>query len=123
MNKKLKIAYWVVMALNAIVFVVDIITANFFEAILPGFSIIWLFICYRLAKTICEQDSLIEKLLKLLKDDASTIDECLKREKIHHQEFAKMRERAESAEKQLQQMIDDTPARGKDGRYIKRENE
>lgn len=123
MNRKLKIAYWVVMALNAIVFVVDIITANYFDAVLPGFSIIWLFICYRLAEIIYAQDFLIEELLKQVEDDVSTINECLKREKIRQQEFNKMRERAESAEKQLQQMIDDTPARGKDGRYIKRENE
>jgi hypothetical protein len=33
-----------------------------------------------------------------------------------------MRVRAQEAEIKLQQMIDDTPARGKDGRYIKREN-
>lgn len=49
--------------------------------------------------------------------------ESAKRESIRQQEFNKMRERAQNAEKQLQQMIDDTPARGKDGRYIKREVE
>lgn len=42
---------------------------------------------------------------------------------ILQKEFNEMRKRAESAEKKLQQMIDDTPARGKDGRYVKRDNE
>lgn len=38
------------------------------------------------------------------------------------QALEEMRERAQNAEKQLQQMIDDTPARGEDGRFVKRDN-
>lgn len=51
------------------------------------------------------------------------LSEALAREKLHQQEFNKMRERAQNAEKQLQQMIDDTPARGEDGRFVKRKIE
>ena len=47
--------------------------------------------------------------------------EAERRESIRQQEFNKMRERAQNAEKKLQQMIDNTPARGKDGRFVKRE--
>ena len=125
MNKKFKIAHWVAMSLNAVVCVVDIITARYFYAALAGVTVIWLFVCYLLANTVYQ----IDDLLKQLKDNATLLDkyrtdieELAKREKIHHQEFAKMRERAQNAEIKLQQMIDDTPARGKDGRYIKREN-
>lgn len=129
MNKKFKIAYWVAMALNAVVCVVEIITARYFYAAFAGVTVIWLFVCYLLANTVCQQETLIDDLLKQLKNDATLLDKCrtdieelAKREKIHHQGFAKMRERAQNAEIKLQQMIDDTPARGKDGRYIKREN-
>jgi hypothetical protein len=127
MNKKFKIAYWVAMALNAVVCIVDIATARYFGAAFAGVTVIWLFACYLLADTVCQQETLIDDLLKQLKDNATLLDkyktdieELAKREKIHHQEFAQMRVRAQKAEIQLQQMIDDTPARGKDGRYIKR---
>jgi cell division protein FtsL len=129
MNKKFKITYWVVMALNAAVCIVDIATARYFGAAFAGVTVIWLFVCYLLANTVYQQETLIDDLLKQLKDDATLLDkyktdieELAKREKIHQQEFAKMRVRAQEAEIKLQQMIDDTPARGKDGRYIKREN-
>lgn len=118
------------MALNAVVCVVDIITARYFGAALAGVTVIWLFVCYLLVNTVYQQETLIDDLLKQLKDDATLLDkyktdieELAKREKIHHQEFAQMRVRAQKAEIQLQQMIDDTPARGKDGRYIKRKIE
>lgn len=119
------------MALNAVVCVVDIITARYFGATtLAGATVIWLFVCYLLANTVYQQETLIDDLLKQLKDNATLLDkyktdieELAKREKIHHQEFAKIRVRAQEAEIKLQQMIDDTPARGKDGRYVKREVE
>ena len=127
MNKKFKIAYWVAMVLNAVVCVVGIITAHYFYAAFAGATVIWLFVCYLLANTVCQQETLIDDLLKQLKDDATLLDkyrthikESTTREEIHHQEFAKMRDRAQNAEKKLQQMIDDTPARGKDGRFVKR---
>lgn len=130
MNKKFKIAYWVLIALNAVVCVVDIVTARYFYAAFAGVTVIWLFVCYLLANTVYQQETLIDDLLKQLKDDATLLDkykthikELATREKIHHQEFAKMRERTQNAEKQLQQIIDDTPARGEDGRYVKREVE
>lgn len=127
MNKKLKIAYWVVMALLAVVCIVDIATARYFSATISGVSLVWLVVCYVLAKTICEQAIHIKEWINeyySMKDSLEKeLSEALKREKIHHQELAKMRERAQNAEKQLQQMIDDTPARGEDGRFVKRKME
>ena len=127
MNKKLKIAYWVVGAFAAIVCIVDIALANYLGAAISGVSVVWLAVCYVLVKTVCEQDAYIKDWANeywAMKDSLEKkLSEALAREKLHHQEFAKMRERAQNAEKQLQQMIDDTPARGKDGRYIKREAE
>lgn len=122
MNKKIKIAYWVVMTLNVVVCIVDIAMARYGGAALSGMTLIWLAVCYMLSKINSEQESLINELLKQLKACGVTIAECTAREKIHHQELAKMRQRAQDAEKKLQEMIDDTPARGKDGRYVKREN-
>lgn len=126
MNKKLKIAYWVVGALTAIVCIVDIATAKYLGAAISGISVVWLAVCYVLAKTICEREAEIKDWMKeyySMKDSLENeLSEALAREKLHQQEFNKMRERAQNAEKQLQQMIDDTPARGKDGRYVKREN-
>lgn len=127
MNKKLKIAYWGVMALLAVVCIVDIAMARYFGATISGISLVWLIICYVLAKTICEQAIHIEEWINeyySMKDSLEIeLSEALAREKIHQHELAKMRESAQNAEKQLQQMIDDTPARGKDGRYVKREVE
>lgn len=125
MNKKIKIAYWVVMALLAVVCIVDIATARYFSATISGVSLVWLVVCYVLVKTICEQEAEIKDWMNeyySMKDSLDNeLSEALAREKLHHQEFAKMRERAQNAEIKLQQMIDDTPARGKDGRFVKRE--
>ena len=127
MNKKLKIAYWVVGALAAIVCIVDIALANYLGAAISGVSVVWLAVCYAQSKQICEQNAHIKDWMNeyySMKDSLEIeLSEALAREKRHHQELAKMRERAQNAEKQLQQMIDDTPARGKDGRYVKREIE
>lgn len=127
MNKKIKIAYWVIGALNAIVCIVDIATANYWGAALSGITLIWLGSNYMLAKIIGEQDAHIKEWANeyySMKDSLEKeLSESLTREKLHHKEFAKMRERAQNAEIKLQQMIDDTPARGKDGRYVKRKVE
>lgn len=122
MNKKFKIAYWAMIAINAVICIVDIITARYFGAALVGITVLWLFVSYMQSNTICQQGILINDLLNQLKRDATLLYESDTREKIHHQEFAKMRERAQDAEKKLQQMIDDTPARGDNGRFKKREN-
>lgn len=106
MNKKLKIAYWVTMALLAAVCIVNIIKDCHLCVAISGISLVWLALCYMLARVICTQ--------------GKTIKESAKRESIRQQEFNKMRERAQNAEKQLQQMIDDTPARGENGRFVKR---
>lgn len=127
MNKKLKIAYWVMMALLAVVCIVDIATAKYLGAAISGVSHVWLVVCYVLAKTICEQKAEIKDWMKEYYRMKDSLDkelcEALAREKLHQQEFNKMRERAQNAEKQLQQMIDDTPARGEDGRFVKRKIE
>lgn len=120
MKKKFKIVYWAVMGLNAVVCIVDIAMARYFGAALSGLSLIWLSVCYLLVNIICQQETLIDDLLEQLKKGATLLNESVAREKLHHQEFAKMRERAQNAEIKLQQMMDDTPARGKDGRYGKR---
>jgi hypothetical protein len=120
MNKKLKIAYWVVMTLNAVVCIVDIATARFFGAAISGASLIWLGVCYFLADLISQQDELIASTLAELVSADTQLAQSQAREKIHHQLFAEMRERAQDAERKLKELEDDTPARGKNGRYVKR---
>lgn len=68
-----------------------------------------------MARDLLEAYAGIQLLLKELHESA-------KRESIRQQEFNKMRERAQNAEIKLQQIIDDTPARGKNGRFVKRDN-
>lgn len=97
----MKYSYFVMMAITSIMFIVDIIVADWRGAVLMGTSVAWLFITYRLFSINYACSAELELLAK---------------------EFNKMRERAQNAEKQLQQMIDDTPARGEDGRFVKRDN-
>ena len=127
MDKKIKIAYWIIWVLTAIVCIVDTVRAKYLGAAISGTSAIWLVVCYILAKTICKQEADIKDRMNAyysMKDSLEKeLSEVLTREKLHHQEFAKMRERAQNAEIKLQQMIDDTPARGEDGRFVKREIE
>ena len=116
MSKKMKIAYFVMMAITGTLCVVDIIAGKYVWAAFNGINLVWLINAYFMERDLLEAYAGIQLLLKELHESA-------KRESIRQQEFNKMRERAQNAEKQLQQMIDDTPARGKDGRYIKREVE
>ena len=96
-------------------FIMDIIVADWWGAVLMGSSVAWLFITYRLFSINYACSAELEILAKEL-------DESLTRERIATQELSKMRERAQNAEKQLQQILDDTPARGEDGRFVKRGN-
>ncbi|MBR2398854.1 MAG: hypothetical protein IKA96_02730 [Alistipes sp.] len=121
MGKKMKIAFFVVMALNAILCIVDVATTNYTGAILTGVTVAWLFISYKLTRLIEDAQALIDDYWMEIEKLANKLKESSTREAIATQELAKMRKRAESAEKKLQQMIDDTPARGKDGRFVKRE--
>jgi hypothetical protein len=123
MGKKMKIAYFVVMALNAVLCIVDVATTNYTGAILTGVTVAWLGISYKLTRLIEDAQALIDDYWAEIEKLANKLKESSTRETIATQELAKMRKRAESAEKKLQQMIDDTPARGKDGRYVKRDNE
>ena len=121
MSKKMKIAFFVVMALNAVLCIVDVATTNYTGAILTGVTVAWLFISYKLTRLIEDAQVLIDDYWMEIEKLTNKLKESSTREYIATQELAKMRKRAESAEKKLQQMIDDTPARGKDGRYVKRE--
>lgn len=123
MSKKMKIAYFVVMALNAILCIVDVAIANYTGAILTGVTVAWLFISYKLTRLIEDAQALIDDYWMEIEKLANKLKESQTRENIAKQNLNEMRQRAESAEKKLQQMIDDTPARGKDGRYVKRDNE
>lgn len=120
MDKKMKIAFYGVIALNAVLCIVDMATANFTGAILTGATVAWLIISYKLVRLVEDAQVLIddawveiEALTKKLKESAS-------REAIAKQNLNEMRQRAETAEKQLKELMEDTPARGKDGRYVKR---
>lgn len=119
----MKIAFFVVMALNAILCIVDVAIANYTGAILTGVTVVWSGIFYKLIRLNEDAQVLIDDYLVEFEKLANKLKESSTREAIATQELAKMRKRAESAEKKLQQMIDDTPARGKDGRYVKRDNE
>lgn len=121
MGKKMKIAFFVVMALNAILCIVDVATTNYTGAILTGVTVAWLFISYKLTRLIEDAQALIDDYWMEIEKLVNKLKESSTRENIATQELTKMRKRAESAEKKLQRMIDDTPARGKDGRYVKRE--
>lgn len=121
MSKKMKIAYFVVMALNAVLCIIDVATTNYTGAILTGVTVAWLFISYKLIRLLEDAQTLIDSCYVEIDKSAGELKESLSREKIATQELQKMRKRAQDAEKKLQQMIDDTPARGKDGRYVKRE--
>ena len=121
MSKKMKIAYLGVMALNAVLCIVDVAITDYTGAILSGVTVAWLFISYKLTRLIEDAQVLIDDYWVEIEKLTNKLKESSTRENIATQELAKMRKRAESAEKKLQQMIDDTPARGKDGRYVKRE--
>lgn len=116
MNKKLKIAYFAMMAITGMLCIGCVIVKKTTGAVINGITLMWLINTYLLVRNLFQADAHIELLSKELRESA-------KRESIRQQEFNKMRERAQNAEKQLQQMIDDTPARGEGGRFVKRKLE
>lgn len=122
MNKKIKIAYLVLSAINAVICIVDIIIARYAGAILSGISVLYLIGCYLLINLVAEQDKLIETCLSEINDDLRLLKESAQREALATRELNVMRKRAEAAERKLKELQDNTPARGKDGRYIKRNN-
>ena len=63
MNKKNKIAYLVLIAINAVICIVDIIIARYAGAIVSGISVLYLIGCYLLINIVAEQDKLIETCL------------------------------------------------------------
>lgn len=121
MSKKMKIAYYALMAINLILCIVDIAIGRYFGAAITSLTALWLVICCRLVTMIERQDVMIDTCLKELADDLVKIREAEQREKIFQKTINDMRQRAEKAEKQLKELMDDTPARGKDGRFTKRE--
>lgn len=122
MNKKIKIAYLVLIAINAVICIVDIIIARYAGAILSGISVLYLIGCYLLINLVAEQDKLIGTCLSEINDDSRLLKESAQREALATRELNVMRKRAEAAERKLTELQDTTPARGKDGRYIKRNN-
>lgn len=107
MNKKLKIALIAVVALNAIICVWDICTARYFGAVITGLSALYVLLYYLSEKCHCAHIDYMEA-------------QATKRERIAKQEFNKMRQRAEDAEKKYKELLDDTPTRDKKGRFAKR---
>lgn len=113
MNKKLKFAYFVMMAICGIICIADIVFAKWMAAVFMGTTVLWLFNTYRLVSTNCD---CIAELNRLSKE----LSESHKSENIAKQEFEKMRQRAEDAEKKYKELLDDTPTRDKKGRFAKR---
>lgn len=110
MRKELKIAYFALMAINSIVYIV---IGHYAGAILCGISLAWLISTYFLVQNLCQAHAELERLYKVLYEFG-------KRESIRQQEFDKMRDRAQDAEKRVKELENVTPARGKDGRFTKR---
>lgn len=106
MNKKVKIVYLTLFVITLLLGVINLAVGLWRDSVFMFLMAGWIVICYFQARSYI-----------YYKDK---FREAERREKLHHQEFAKMRERAQNAEIKLQQMIDDTPARGKDGRFVKR---
>ena len=102
------------MAISGILCIGCVIAKITTGAVINGITLMWLINTYLLISDLFQAYADIELLSKELRESD-------KRESIRQKEFNKMRERAQNAEKKLQQMIDDTPARGKDGRFVKRE--
>lgn len=116
MTTKTKIVFFAVMTLNALVAIFCACKGEWALAAINGLTVLWM-------ATFWGMERFIQKLIRDLEFCYAALAESAKRERIRQKEFNEMRQRAESAEKKLQQMIDDTPARGKDGRYVKRDNE
>lgn len=106
MTKRMNIAYWVVIAFTAGACVFDIITARYEGAGVLALTAVWLIVCYKYGTLLTEYDR--------------TLKESLTREDIAKQELAKMRKRAQEAERKYNELLNDTPARGARGRYEKR---
>lgn len=109
MNKKVKIMYFTLFVITLLLSIIDLALGLWRDSVFMFLMACWIVICYFQARSYI-----------YYKDK---FREAERREKIRQQEFNKMRERAQNAEKQLQQILDDTPARGEDGRFVKREVE
>jgi hypothetical protein len=116
MRKKSKIVYFAVMAINSIVCVVDIVIGDYDGAILCGITLAWLISTYFLVQKLYYAHAELERLYNEFYESA-------KRESIRQQEFDKMRDRAQDAEKRVKELENVTPARGKDGRFTKRNSQ
>lgn len=113
MRKELKIVYFALMTINSIVCVVDIVIGDYTGAMVCGISLAWLISTYFLAQYLSQANAELERLYNV-------IYELDKRESIRQEEFNKMRDRAQDAEKRVKELENVTPARVKDGRFAKR---
>lgn len=114
MSKKLKFAYFALIIISGIICVVDIVIADWWNVFFTGTTILWLFNTYRLASINYDCIAELNKLLVQLSESHT-------RESIAKQELNKMRDRAQEAEKKYLALVNNTPARGKDGKFVKRE--
>lgn len=114
MSKKEKLTYFALMIISGIICVVDIVIADWWNVFFAGTTILWLFNTYSLASINYNCIAELNKLLVQLSESHT-------RENIAKQELNKMRERAQEAEKKYLALANDTPARGKDGKFVKRE--
>ena len=117
MSKKTRIAYVAVIAISVIVLVVFLVARMYSEATIIGIQTIWLILYYSLLETSSSRFGSLKKDYDILKGKFNDISA---REVIRINEFNKMRKRAEDVERKYQALVDDTPARGPKGRYVKR---
>lgn len=110
----MKFAFFALMIISGIICVVDIVIADWWNVFFTGATILWLFNTYRLVSINYDCIAELNKLLVQLSESHT-------RENIAKQELNKMRERAQEAEKKYLALVNDTPARGKDGKFVKRE--
>ena len=120
MSKKMKIAYYAIIAISAVIFIVDLAIGRLNHAIIDAYFLVTTNIFFQLKKEVEEYKLLCDELLEETMALTKEYNDAMARERIHKQEFNKMRERAQNAEKKYQELVDDTPARDKTGRYIPR---
>ena len=108
MTKKIKFTYAAVMVLLVAGAILEAHFECYYAAGIFVLSVVWLLLCYKQARIICEYDK--------------ALGESIAREMIAKKLNAELRERVQKAEQDYQALLADTPARGAKGRFTKREN-
>ena len=102
MTKTIKIAYYAAIASAFGACIFDVYSGRYGGAGVMALTAGWLIICFKYGQLISEYDV--------------TLKEALSRENIAKRELAKMRRRAQEAERKYRELFNDTPARGAKGR-------